>query len=280
MKDIVVAIDFSKGSIRSFEYAIELATLTKANITLVWVDNVNQNEPALTNQAKELRNEAKQNFDELLENYKDKLEGIKVSCKTRKGKVFHELATYLKQSDCYVLIVGAHGTSGFEDYWIGSNTLRIISSVQNPVITVKYNYDIKRGFRKILLPIDHTPQTLHKVEFVANFARITGADVNILAFNTSQLKSMQKVIDDNVAKAKKQLEKVGVNCIIDLIATNNVAADILHHARAIDADLIAIRTRTDDSSNTVLLGPYAQQLVNYSPVPVLSIHPKTNSTVN
>ena len=280
MKDIVVAIDFSKGSIRSFEYAIELATLTKANITLVWVDNVNQNEPALTNHAKELRNEAKQNFDELLENYKDKLEGIKVSCKTRKGKVFHELATYLKQSDCYVLIVGAHGTSGFEDYWIGSNTLRIISSVQNPVITVKYNYDIKRGFRKILLPIDHTPQTLHKVEFVANFARITGADVNILAFNTSQLKSMQKVIDDNVAKAKKQLEKVGVNCIIDLIATNNVAADILHHARAIDADLIAIRTRTDDSSNTVLLGPYAQQLVNYSPVPVLSIHPKTNSTVN
>lgn len=280
MKDIVVAIDFSKGSIRAFEYAIELATLTKTNITLVWVDNVNQNEPALTNQAKELRNEAKQNFDELLENYKDKLEGIKVSCKTRKGKVFHELATYLKQSDCCILIVGAHGTSGFEDYWIGSNTLRIISSVQNPVITVKYNYDIKRGFRKILLPIDHTPQTLHKVEFVANFARITGADVNILAFNTSQLKSMQKVIDDNVAKAKKQLEKVGVNCIIDSIATNNVAADILHHAKEIDADLIAIRTRTDDSSNTVLLGPYAQQLVNYSPVPVLSIHPKTNSTVN
>jgi hypothetical protein len=33
-------------------------------------------------------------------------------------------------------------------------------------------------------------------------------------------------------------------------------------------------TEQETNANNILLGPFAQQMVNYSPIPVLSIQPK------
>lgn len=273
MKEIVVAIDFSKGSVRALEYAIELSNLTHAGVTMVWVDNISINDIALPADTKDLRNEAKKNLEELVEHYKDSLKHAKLAFKVRKGKVYQELATFVKQYECALMIVGAHGQSGFEEYWIGTNAFRIVSSASCPIITVKSNYDIQRGFRKILLPVDHTQQTIQKVSYVAALAKATAADVNILAINTSTMRSLQKVVDSNVARVKRQLENSDVNYMVDTIASENLAADIIEHARLVDADLIAIMKDGNDKAATIMLGQYAQQLVNYSPVPVLSIQP-------
>jgi nucleotide-binding universal stress UspA family protein len=279
MKDIVVAIDFSKGSIHALEYAIELANLTHANVNLVWVDNLSSNDIAFANESKELRNEAKGNFDEILTKYRDKLIHGKLSTKVRKGRVYQELANYAKQTDHSLLILGTHGSSGFEEFLVGTNAFRIVSSITSPVITVKYNYEIQRGCRKIVLPITHTVQTLQKIVITAELARTTGADISILALNSSGLKSVQRLVDSNVAKAEKYLEAHGVSYVVDRMNTKNLASDIIEHARVVDADLIAIMTDVQDQANSILLGPFAQQLVSYSPVPVLSMHPKDSNTL-
>lgn len=279
MKDIVVAIDFSKGSMHALEYAIELANLIHANVNMVWVDNISGTEVAFINESKELRNEAKGNFDEIVAKYKSKLLHGKLVAKVRKGRVYQELANFVKLNECCLLIVGTHGTSGFEEYWIGTNAFRIVSSIGSPVITVKHNYEIQRGYRKILMPIYHTPQTLQKVAFTAELARATGADINILALNSSGLKSMEKVVNNNVSKVEKHLNEKDVNYIVDSINSKNIAFDIIEHARKVDADLIAIMTDVQDQASSVLMGPMAQQLINYSSVPVLSIHPKDTNTL-
>ncbi len=278
MKEIVVAIDFSRGSIRALEYAIELSNLTHAGITMVWVDNISVNEIALPND-KDLRNDAKKNMEELILQYNDSLKHAQLTYKIRKGKVYQELSSFVKTTNCALMIVGAHGQSGFEEYWIGTNAFRVVSSASCPVITVKSGYDISRGFRKIVLPIDHTQQTIQKVSYVATLAKATCADINILAINTSQLKSLQKVVDSNIARVKKQLDAMDINYMVDTIVTENLAADIIEHAHLVDADLIAIMKDGNDKAATIMMGQYAQQLVNYSPVPVLSIQPSNTFTV-
>lgn len=279
MKDIVVAVDFSKGSIHALDYAIELANLTNANVTMVWVESIAGNELPMAPESKELRSEAKKNLEEILEEYKAKLSPGKLTIKLRKGRVYTELANYVKQNDCCLLIIGTHGSSGFEEYWIGTNAFRIVSSTLSPVITVKYNYDIQRGFRKILFPIYHTTQSLHKVIFTTNLAKKTGADINLLCLNSSGLKSLQRVVDNNLAKVKTYLDERGVNYIVDNINGENTAVAVIEHARLVDADLIAIMTDVHDQANSIMLGPIAQQLINYSPVPVLSIHPRNQFTL-
>jgi hypothetical protein len=46
----------------------------------------------------------------------------------------------------------------------------------------------------------------------------------------------------------------------------------IDYALSKSADLISIMTEQETPAN-ILLGPHAQQLVNQSPVPILSIHP-------
>ena len=41
-----------------------------------------------------------------------------------------------------------------------------------------------------------------------------------------------------------------------------------------DANLISVMTEQEKTARNILLGPYAQQMVNHSPIPVLCIHPK------
>ena len=279
MKDILVAIDFSKGSAHALEYAIELAKLAQSNITMVWVDSQSIQEVTLTSESSELREDAKKNLEELVRTYKDQVKPGKLTYKIRKGKVYNELAAQAKQCECTILVTGTHGVSGFEEYWIGSNAARVVSHAPCPVISVKYNFDIDRGIRRILLPLDHTSQTIQKAFFTLKLARLSGADINILAIHTSKLKTMQRVVENNVAKAEKYLSDHGINFVIDSIMTDNVASSIIDHARQVDADLISIMTDWQNEASVTILGQFAQQLVNYSPVPVLSIHPKDNFTL-
>ncbi|MBK7213969.1 MAG: universal stress protein [Bacteroidales bacterium] len=274
MKDILVAIDFSKGSAHALEYAIDLANVAQSNVIMIWVDNLLPIDSQLAAEAAEGREEAKKNLDELVQHYKGSLKPGKLSFKIRKGKVYQELAAQAKASDCSMLVTGTHGVTGFEEYWIGSNAARVVSYSPCPVATVKFNYEINRGIRKIILPIDHTTQTVQKAHFTAALAKSHGADINILALHTSRLKTMQRVVDNNVAKLEKFLTSQGINYIIDTIMTDNLANTIIDHARLVDADLIAIMTDWQNEASVTILGQFAQQLVNYSPVPVLSIPPK------
>jgi len=276
MKDILVAIDFSKGSVHALEYAIELANLAQSNIIMVWVDNLSIQEVTLSSETTELREDSKKNLEELVRAYKDKLKPGKLSFKIRKGKVYQELSAQARQCESTLLITGTHGITGFEEYWIGSNASRVVSYAPCPVISVKFNYDINRGYRRILLPIDHTSQTIQKVHFTVTLALLSGADINILALNTSRLRTMQRVVENNVSKVEKYLVANDINYVVDTVMTDNVAAAIIEHAQEEDVDLVAIMTDWQNEASVTILGQFAQQLVNYSPVPILSIHPKDN----
>lgn len=274
MKDILVAIDFSKGSVHALEYAIELANIAQSNVIMTWVDNQGLQDIQTASESAELREDSKKNLEELFQTYKGKLKPGKLSYKIRKGKVYQELAAQAKQCDCSLLVTGAHGVSGFEEYWIGSNAARVVSYSPCPVITVKFNYDLSRGIRKIVLPIDHTAQTIQKAHFTAMLAKLHGADLNVLALHTSRLKTMQRVVDNNVAKLQKYFSANNLNFITDSVFTDNLAASIIAHAKDADADLIAIMTDWQNEASVTILGQFAQQLVNYSPVPVLNIPPR------
>jgi nucleotide-binding universal stress UspA family protein len=58
MKNILVAIDFSKGSVHAFRYALKLAGLLNSNISMIWVDNETGIGSGLSLDDNEYRNEA------------------------------------------------------------------------------------------------------------------------------------------------------------------------------------------------------------------------------
>ncbi len=273
MKEIVVAIDFSKGSLHALNYAISLANVCRCNVTMVWVDSQSITLLPLQNEASELREEARKNMEELIDANKNKLLYGKLAYKLRKGKVYQELAVQAKLVNADLVIAGTHGVTGFEEFWVGSNALRIVTNAPCPAITVRTSFDISRPLRKIVMPVDHTAVTLHKVPSTAMLAKIFSAEVNIIALNTSKLKTIQRVIDNAVLKVEKYFNDNKVSFITDKQNTDNKASSIIDQARLVDADLISIMTDGDIEASTLQLDKFSQQLINYSSVPVLSHHP-------
>jgi nucleotide-binding universal stress UspA family protein len=274
MKEILVATDFSKGASRALEYAINLANLTRSNITVIYVDDSLSHGLAVPSESSDNREEAKNNYAELMQQYKDRLVSGKFSFKIKKGKVYQELEVVAKQINCDLIITGTHGQSGYEEYWIGSNAFRVVSHAPCPVITVRSNFDVNRTISNILVPIDNTPETLNKIKFVSEFAQILGARVHIFALNSSKLHSLKQVVADSVKKAEKAFAEKNVSYTIEEKLVGNITTDIVDQAKKVNADLIAIRTEGENVASSILLGQFCHQLINFAPVPILSVHPR------
>ena len=155
MQPIVVAVDFSNSSIHAIEYAIPLANKLKSDIILIWVDKISTGESLYPDTSAENRNEAKKRFEEIIRLFGKKMgKGLKMEYKLRKGKVFHEVDALAKTLGALMVIAGSHGVSGFEEYWIGSNAFRIVTYASCPVVTVRFDFEIKKSMERIIVPID------------------------------------------------------------------------------------------------------------------------------
>jgi len=275
MGEIVVAIDFSKGSLHALDYAIEFANQVEGNVTMVWVDSHTNQDFAFNAEVNEFREEASRNFAEIMKSHKSKIHPGKLSFKLRKGKVYQEIAHQAKLINACLIIAGTHGVTGFEEFWIGSNAYRIVSYAPCPVITVRHDFEItSRSVKSIVLPIDSTVDTRQKVPFTIHLANAFKADVYLLSLYTTGIKAMQRKVDNYTHQAQKMLNEAGIHYSTESIHTDNITNSTIDYAKKVNADLIAIMTEQETTANNILLGPYAQQMVNYSPIPVLSIQPK------
>lgn len=274
MKEIIVAIDFSKGSLHALQYAIHFANIAKCNVMMVYVDNHSGQDVAFSAESGEMRDELLRNFEELAESVRPGLTGGKLSYKLRKGKVCQELAAQAKLSKADLIFSGTHGISGFEEFWIGSNAFRTVSCAPCPVITIRSGFEISRSVRNIVIPIDHTADTIQKLPLAATIAKLFNAEVHILALQSSKLKSLQTKIETTVVRVEKYLSGHGVAYSSEFRFAENITNTTLEFASEADADLIIIMTEQESSDANILLGQFAQQMVNFSPVPVMSVQPK------
>jgi nucleotide-binding universal stress UspA family protein len=56
------------------------------------------------------------------------------------------------------------------------------------------------------------------------------------------------------------------------LEANNLTTSTIEYAQKIGANLISIMTDQEKATKNLLMGPFASQMVNHSPMPVLSIH--------
>ena len=274
MHPIIVAVDFSNTAIHAVEYAISMANKMKSDIHLIWVDKLNPQESVYPDTSNENRNEAKKRFEELLNTYSKKLaRGITMDFKLKKGRIYREVDNMAKLVEAELIVTGAHGISGYEEFWIGSNAYKIVSCATNPVITVRHDYPIRENIERILVPMDGSLETLQKIPFVVKLATLFNSEVHLVTTHNSHLKSIQRITEKITQMARGYLQDQKVTVIEDILVANDLTKAVLAYAGKVDAELIAIMTEQETPVN-ILLGAQAQQLINQSPIPVLSIHPQ------
>jgi nucleotide-binding universal stress UspA family protein len=277
MKKILAGIDFSKGSLHAFDYALMVASVIGADIRMIWVDSSSSKESPFEKRISEDRREIRENFQKMIKKHAYKKNIGAIDYKIYKGKVAPEMARQAKIFDADFIIVGTHGITGFEEYWIGSNANRIIVYAECPVITVRDTFPLKRP-KHIVIPIDNTRQTIHKVPFTANWARAMGAKITVVGIYSTFLQSMHKKVDQMVAKTCDYFKSSDISTRKEVLRTDNIANDLLDYIHSESFDLISIMTEQETTTSNMLLGQYAYQIVNNAKIPVLSIQEIKNFT--
>lgn len=272
---IVVAFDFSKGSMQALEYAIMIANRISTQLCLVYVSKSESLEHLFPEQNNNNRNEAKKRFEELISGLKDKYQG-KITYKIRTGKVYKEVVNLANSLDALMIIAGSHGVSGFEEFWIGSNATKIVTYSDCPVITVRQGFNAQKLMSKIILPIDSTRQTRQKAPFASLLAVAFHAEVHILKLYSSKIKSIRNLVDGYSSQVVKYLQAKNIRFKIAEMEASNLTSVTIEYAKDIEADLIAIMTEQETTASNILLGTFAQQMINNSPVPVLSMRSKSS----
>ncbi len=140
MKNILVAIDFSKNAEHALQYAIMYAEKLDASLYLVWVDNSISEEGVLDTIEKDLRREKKEYLSNIIKEYSEVYPKIKIETLLRKGRVYQEIAKAASHVKADLIFTGTHGVSGYEQHWIGSNTYRIVTHAPCPVATIRSSY--------------------------------------------------------------------------------------------------------------------------------------------
>ncbi len=271
-KLIIVGVDFSEGSEHALEYAINLANKLMANILLVWVERKKAAEESDSNF--DPREEVKKSFEELIEKRKDSLKGGKFMYKIRSGKVHKEIAEQAKYHNAYMVVAGTHGTSGFEEFWIGSNAYRIVTSCPCPVVTLRYGESASRDIKKIVFPLDSSRQTRQKLPYAASLAKQYDGEIKLLGLYSAAGSSVKMLVNGYMDQTEKYLKDHNVRYTVEKREAGNLTNTTIEYAREVDADLITVMTEQETTTANLLLGPFAQQMVNHSPIPVLSIRPK------
>lgn len=272
MKSILVPIDFSADSINALEHAILIANKVEATIKMIHVvKKKNFEAPFVINEfTSTLSNSIEDFFKKILEKYQKKAK-YGIEYKIREGKIFTEICNQAKYDDAYLIVMGTHGVSGFEEKILGSNAYKVVIDSPCPIITIRKKYAPCEP-KRIILPIDVTKDTRKKVPFVAEFAQIFKSEVHVIGVAETEAESVKKKLTLYTNQTEDYLKNRNIKTKKQIITGNDMTASILTYANDQKANLIAIMTEQPNPF-ALIMGLTAHNIVNESNIPVISFSP-------
>ncbi len=258
----MVGVDFSKTSLAAIRLATDVAFRANADLLVVWVQTAEMD-----------YDEAEARLKELVASAQKKLVNNKAEYLIAKnGKIYTALNNVLKEYHSDLLVIGTHGNSGFDEKFAGANAYKTVTCSHAPVLTVRENFNFDKPLEKIIMPIDSTRDTRQKVPWTIEFSKMfPGTQIHVLGIFSYKNKTIRGEVEGYVNSVEKLLDSKQVKYVTDYVESENTTLSTIEYATKVNADLIVIMSEQEKTFSNIFLGPYAQQMLNLSPIPVLTV---------
>ena len=273
---ILVPVDFSEQSLLTIKQSYNLARYHNSDITLLYVidgdflhklthlfkgDTENENR---------LRVDTTERLQRIADGTKTE-SGLNVNILVTSGKIYDEIVRVANEIDAVMIIMGTNGgTDSIKKKFIGSNAIRVINEAKCPVISIRGKQH-REGCKRIVLPLDLSLESRDKVNKAIEVAKYFSSEINIISLYDSGDEFL-------ISKLKLQMQNVqqfiiddGVNATSELVLSKDVSESVIAFANKMDADLIIIISQADKEIKEWFLGTEAQDIINNSEIPVLSV---------
>jgi len=181
-----------------------------------------------------------------------------------------EILKYAANQPNTIIVMGSHGTSGFEEGYIGNNANRLIKESKVPILIMRENIEIKRDLHNIYAPIDLSFETLQKMRYATYLAKHFAAKITIAGIYYPNNADTRHVINVQMRHASDMCEDKNVRHeMVTLVVHNNYVQTLLNHAHELDSNLIVImreESETDFTSSSNMA-----EILSTSQMPLLII---------
>src|SRR4030095_16267889 len=141
IQKILIPFDFSDTAQLALEHASFMAKLHKAEITLLHVVETYSFASAISQAFSKTQSEfeskvesgAKERLQQIAEELHRK-DGIHVKFRTDVGKIYKTITHVAQEISADIIVMGTHGVSGFQELLVGSNTYRVVSGAECPIL--------------------------------------------------------------------------------------------------------------------------------------------------
>jgi len=276
---ILIPVDFSETSMLAIKHGAFIARFTKADIYLLHVINVhymsqNMFVPLVKFTANnDIELKASERLAQLAQEIKTE-HNIHTECIIKTGNPSAEVVNVAKEMGASLIVMGTHGYSPLEELVIGSVALKVLTKASCPTMVMS-GEATKKGYYKVLLPIDTSAHTRQKVNYTLEMAKKFSATVHAVAVLGAGEDDEKPAIELILHQIEKLAKEKDVMFHSDVISNvKNRAAATVNYSEKLGADLIVIMTDQDAEISGFFLGPYAQQVIHLSKIPVIAIKPE------
>ncbi len=278
MKKILVPTDFSEEANHALQVAIQLARKTGAAIKLLHVVEM---VPTTTNFSVTGDVMPNNNMDQvftlqLLETTKGRMQqlmqsvdhaGVELVQEVEVDRVISKIKRVIEEDQVDLVVMGSKGSSGLDEFLIGSNTEKVVRSAACPVLTIKRPI-ADFNVQEIVLASDFKREITKAMTQFKKFQELFGARLHLVYINTPGAFESSSTLQQKLERVATQngMQNYTINVYNDTVEEDG----ILHFAQDIKADLIMMATHGRTGFSHLLSGSIAEDLVNHTSIPVLT----------
>ena len=265
---ILVPVDFSESSLNALETATEIAGKHKALLQILHVaDPV---VPATMNGSPNMLENERQIFDAMAGRILQK-HGIKSEILFKEGFTGPTIVKTAQLNKPDLVVIGAHGASGYRELFIGSNAYFVVKFSACPVLIIPES-NKWHGFEKILYPARTSYGALQRYEFVKHLVKGQSAELEFLGLSVRKDADEESAMRSMADKLKSRKPDQKIQFAVNFSQEKNIAREVLDYADRTNADLIVISPAIDVMNKQFFVGPFSQRIINHAKVPVLYIN--------
>lgn len=162
MKKLLVPTDFSDNADNAIQYAVELAGMLEASITLVHTYKVYSTSGMFISVESYLKKDAARQMLEIYERIEKRLGKERVESKIIRGDTIPVISDMANKSDYDLIVMGTQGASGLEEIFTGTTTNGVLKKSQKPVLAIPEGFSYA-PLKNIVLAIDQKGLSVSKV---------------------------------------------------------------------------------------------------------------------
>lgn len=277
--NILVPTDFSKCADNALDVACQVAILTNAELHIYhsadipndWED-LELSEKVNDTKNKYVAIEAREKL--IARRDKAQEQGLKCTIHYTGGKLVSNIEEIFEKVLVDLIVMGSHGIGGKEEWFIGSNTQKVIRKYHKDVLVIKEPAPIFAPKSAVFISSLHIEDQEAFMSFLDYTDALGIEEVHVLTIDTSSWFSQPTFL---IRETQKDFIKIaeGRKCKAHFYRNHSVQYGISDFMKENNIDLAGISYRTRHPLKRIFMGSNVEMLINRTDKPVLCINSYT-----